>query len=99
MGLKILHSADWHLDSPFQGFSESQRRFLKEAQRQIPGKITQLCHQEDCDMVLLAGGALSSPQIEQWRSAWLQAGPHPAAVLDPAETIEVFEGRGCPQSG
>ena len=55
MGLKILHSADWHLDSPFQGFSESQRRFLTEAQRQIPGKITQLCHQEDCDMVLLAG--------------------------------------------
>lgn len=55
MGLKILHSADWHLDSPFQGFSESQRQFLKEAQRQIPGKITQLCHQEDCDMVLLAG--------------------------------------------
>ena len=55
MGLKILHSADWHLDSPFVGFTEQQRQFLKEAQLQIPGKIADLCRKEDCDMVLLAG--------------------------------------------
>lgn len=55
MGLKILHSADWHLDSPFAGFTEQQRQFLKEAQRQIPGKVAQLCRREDCDLVLLAG--------------------------------------------
>jgi len=55
MGLKILHSADWHLDSPFLGFTEQQRQFLKEAQRKIPGKIAELCRTEDCDMVLLAG--------------------------------------------
>jgi len=55
MGLKILHSADWHLDSPFQGFTEQQRQFLKEAQRKIPGKVADLCRREDCDMMLLAG--------------------------------------------
>ena len=55
MGLKILHTADWHLDSPFQGFTEQQRQFLKKAQMQIPGKIADLCRKEDCDMVLLAG--------------------------------------------
>ena len=55
MGLKILHSADWHLDSPFTGFTESQRRYLKEQQRQIPKKIADLCHREDCDMMLLSG--------------------------------------------
>ena len=55
MGLKILHSADWHLDSPFVGFTEQQRQFLREAQRKIPGKIADLCRREDCDMVLLAG--------------------------------------------
>ena len=38
MGLKILHSADWHLDSPFAGFTEEQRQLLKEEQRRIPGK-------------------------------------------------------------
>ena len=55
MGLKILHSADWHLDSPFAGFSEQQRQFLKEQQRRIPGLIAQLCIRENCDLMLLAG--------------------------------------------
>ena len=55
MGLKILHSADWHLDSPFTGFDESQRMLLKQAQKAIPGKVAQLCRRERCDLVLLAG--------------------------------------------
>ncbi len=55
MGLKILHSADWHLDSPFAGFSEDQRAFLKAEQRKLPGKIADLCRREKCDLVLLAG--------------------------------------------
>ena len=33
MGLKLLHSADWHLDSPFGGFTEQQRQLLKEEQK------------------------------------------------------------------
>ena len=55
MGLKILHSADWHLDSPFLGFSEEQRAFLKEQQRKIPGKVADVCRREGCGMMLLAG--------------------------------------------
>ncbi len=55
MGLKILHSADWHLDSPFTGFTEAQRILLRNEQRKIPGKIAELCCREDCDMILLAG--------------------------------------------
>lgn len=55
MGLKILHSADWHLDSPFGGFSEKQRSLLKEEQRKLPGKIADLCIRENCDLMLLSG--------------------------------------------
>lgn len=44
----------------------------------------------DGNMVLVVGGALSSPDIEQWRAAWLAADPHPGAVLDPVETAEAF---------
>ena len=58
MGLKILHSADWHLDSPFAGFSQSQRELLKREQRKIPGKVADLCRREECDLVLLAGDLL-----------------------------------------
>ena len=55
MGLKILHSADWHMDSAFVGFSDGQREYLRRQQRQLPGKIAELCCREKCDLVLLAG--------------------------------------------
>lgn len=72
MGLKILHSADWHLDSPFGGFPEHQRAFLREAQKTIPGKIADLCRRENCDLVLLAGdlfdGAPSRDTVENLKT-------------------------------
>lgn len=55
MGLKLLHTADWHLDSPFGGFSEEQRQSLRRIQRQIPGKIAALARREHCDLLLIAG--------------------------------------------
>ena len=55
MGLKLLHSADWHLDSPFAGFPEVQRQRLRQAQLTIPDKIAEVCRRESCDLVLLAG--------------------------------------------
>ena len=61
MGLKILHSADWHLDSPFASFPEEQRQFLKEAQRQIPQKIAKICRENACDLLLLSGDLFDGP--------------------------------------
>lgn len=55
MGLKILHSADWHMGSPFAGFSREQRSWLIEEQRKIPDKIARLCRRENCDLMLLSG--------------------------------------------
>ena len=73
MGLRILHSADWHLDSPFAAFREEQRTYLKQAQRQIPRKIAMACRQQNCDLVLLAGdlfdGAWSRTTLEEVKSA------------------------------
>lgn len=61
MGLKILHSADWHLDSPFTGFPPEQRAFLKQELRKIPQKIADLCRREACDLVLLSGDLFDGP--------------------------------------
>ena len=55
MGLKILHSADWHMGSAFGGFSQRQRRFLRQQQLALPGKIAEVCGREACDLVLLSG--------------------------------------------
>ena len=53
--IKILHSGDWHLDSPLQGRTESQAACLREELLKIPGKIAAICGSEDCDLVLLSG--------------------------------------------
>ena len=49
--MKILHTADWHLDAPLQGHGEHLRRELAS----VPAKILELCREEGCDMVLIAG--------------------------------------------
>lgn len=61
MGLRILHSADWHLDSPFQGFRPEQRDYLKQELKQIPEKIADVCIREGCDLVLLSGDLFDGP--------------------------------------
>lgn len=48
--IKILHSADWHLDAPLLGKEE-----LKKALASVPVKLANLCKEENCDLVLLSG--------------------------------------------
>lgn len=54
--IKILHSADWHLDAPLLGKEE-----LKKALASVPGKLAALCKEENCDLVLLAGDLFDGP--------------------------------------
>lgn len=53
--IKLLHSGDWHLDSPLQGRTEAQASRLRQELLKIPGKLTELCQQHGCDLVLLSG--------------------------------------------
>ena len=53
--IKILHSGDWHLDSPLQGKTETQAGYLRRELLNIPDKIAALCKEENCDLVLLSG--------------------------------------------
>ena len=48
--MKILHSADWHLDAPLQGYDK-----LKDLLLSVPGRIAELCQKEKCALVLLSG--------------------------------------------
>lgn len=58
MGLKILHSADWHLGSAFSSFSDKQRQYLLQEQHKLPGRILEIAHANRVDMVLLSGDLL-----------------------------------------
>ena len=58
--MKILHSADWHLDAPLQGYEE-----LKETLLTVPGRIADICRREKCDLVLIAGDLFHGPYTKQ----------------------------------
>lgn len=55
MGLRILHTADWHLDSPFAAFPDDLRKKLSSFQKEIPRRLGELICREHCDLALLAG--------------------------------------------
>ena len=78
MGLRILHSADWHLDSPFSGFSPEQRAFLRSELEKIPGKVADICRKRQCDLVLLAGdlfdGAYTKETVALLKDALARCG-------------------------
>ncbi len=54
--IKILHSADWHMDSPLLA-DPSLRRSLLE----IPGKVAALCKERGCHLMLLSGDLFDGP--------------------------------------
>lgn len=54
--IKILHSADWHMDSPLLADTSLRRSLLE-----IPGKIARLCKAHGCDILFLAGDLFDGP--------------------------------------
>lgn len=55
--MKILHSADWHLDTP--------QPDLRKDLLSIPGKIADLARREKCDLLLLSGDLFDGPYSQE----------------------------------
>ncbi len=53
--MRILHSADWHLDAPLTQLSPEQGALVKGQLLALPEKIAALVQTHQCDLVLLAG--------------------------------------------
>lgn len=74
--MKLLHSADLHLDTPFSGRSDEEARFLRRELRKVPGLLADLCRRESCDLVLLSGdlfdGAYTRESLDALRNALAQ---------------------------
>ena len=54
--MKLLHSADWHLDAPVSGYPG-----LKEALRELPFRVVQAARETGCELILLAGDLFDGP--------------------------------------
>ncbi len=53
--MKLLHSADWHLDAPLLGFSPEETKRLKAALLEVPGKVVRKAEETGCELILLSG--------------------------------------------
>ena len=58
--MKILHTADLHLDSPFDGLSPKKAASRRSEQRTLLGRIVEVAEKESVDAVLLSGDLLDS---------------------------------------
>ena len=58
--IKILHSADWHLDSPFESLSSAQAKEMRFEARDIPFRIRRIAEEQKADMIVLSGDLFDS---------------------------------------
>ncbi|MBO4916235.1 MAG: DNA repair exonuclease [Oscillospiraceae bacterium] len=55
MSIRIMHAADFHLDSPFAGLSGEQAKLRRRESRFLPQRLADYVNQNDIQVVLLAG--------------------------------------------
>jgi len=61
--LKLIHGADFHLDSPFSGLTPEQAAQRRREQRELLDGLADLARDRQADLVLLAGDLLDSEQV------------------------------------
>ena len=81
--LKILHAADLHLDSPFEGLGAAKAAQRRDEQRRLLHRIARLAEEESVDIVLPTAPMPKRPRRLRRRSG---AYPRPCSY-PPAITI------------
>ncbi len=61
--LKIIHGADFHLDSPFAGLDPERAVQRRGEQRELADRLAGLAREKQADLVLLAGDLLDSERV------------------------------------
>lgn len=61
--MRIIHGADFHLDSPFDGLSPEQAAQRRAEQRQLPERLADLAHAFQAQAVLLSGDLLDGERV------------------------------------
>lgn len=58
--IKLIHAADFHLDSPYQSLSASKAAVCRQEQSLMLQRLIDLAEEESADLMLLAGDLLDS---------------------------------------
>ena len=60
MSVRLLHAADLHLDSPFEGLAPDKAALRRAELRALPGQIAALAQDRRADLLLLSGDIFDS---------------------------------------
>ncbi len=71
--MKLLHTADLHLDSPFSSSSLFTADKRREEQRAALGRIFELAVTEGCDMILIAGDLFDGRYVTPETTEYIKA--------------------------
>ena len=61
--IRILHTGDLHLDSPFRGLTPEKARLRREEQRSLLQRIAVLAQEREVDVVLIAGDLFDGDSV------------------------------------
>lgn len=61
--LKILHAADFHLDTPFEGLPEEKTKLRRTEQRMLLSSLAELARNERVDLILLPGDLVDGERV------------------------------------
>lgn len=61
--IKIIHGADFHLDSPFSGLTPERAAQRRGEQRELLDALARLAREKQADLVLLSGDLLDSEHV------------------------------------
>lgn len=61
--MRIIHAADFHLDSPFDGLTPEQAVARRAEQRQLLDRLAELARSTQAELVLLAGDLLDGDRV------------------------------------
>ncbi len=68
LGVKIVHAADFHLDSPFRSLPEDKSKERRREQRKTLSALSDIIKAENADVVLLSGDLFDSG-VSYWETA------------------------------
>lgn len=60
---KVLHAADFHLDSAFRSLPEEQARLRRQESRELPGRLVDWANDHGARLMLLAGDLFDSDRL------------------------------------
>ncbi len=61
--MKILHAADFHLDSPFRHLDARQAMIRRRELRELPWRLAELAREEGAELVLLPGDLFDGERV------------------------------------